>query len=88
MEWTSRFLKVHRDHWEGWEGEADILRVFGPEDFAAGRPPDRNPGRGPSASPRGFTAGPGTAFEVIRRRRWDCLAGATSREPESGLWMT
>lgn len=34
-EWTSRFLKVHRDHWEGWEGEADILRVFGPEDFAA-----------------------------------------------------
>ncbi|GII93540.1 YciI family protein [Sinosporangium siamense] len=35
VEWTSRFLKIHRDHWEGWEGEADILRVFGPEDFAS-----------------------------------------------------
>ncbi|WP_326634916.1 MULTISPECIES: YciI family protein [unclassified Streptosporangium] len=35
VEWTSRFLRIHRDHWEGWEGEADVLRVFGPEDFAA-----------------------------------------------------
>ncbi|GLW99514.1 YciI family protein [Microtetraspora sp. NBRC 16547] len=35
IEWTSRFMKIHRDHWEGWEGQSDILRVFGPEDFAA-----------------------------------------------------
>ncbi|MER6825578.1 YciI family protein [Streptosporangium sp. NPDC000563] len=35
VEWASRFMKLHRDHWEGWEGEADIHRVFGPEDFAA-----------------------------------------------------
>ncbi|MFI6455571.1 YciI family protein [Streptosporangium amethystogenes] len=35
VEWTSRFLRIHRDHWAGWEGEADVLRVFGPEDFAA-----------------------------------------------------
>ncbi|MFC4588784.1 YciI family protein [Sphaerisporangium corydalis] len=35
IEWASRFLKVHRDHWEGWEGQADILRLYGPEDFAA-----------------------------------------------------
>ena len=34
VEWTSRFLKVHRDRWPGWEGEAEIRRVFGPEDFA------------------------------------------------------
>jgi hypothetical protein len=34
VEWTSRFLKVHRDLWPGWEGEAEIRRVFGPEDFA------------------------------------------------------
>ena len=34
VEWTSRFVKLHRDLWEGWEGEADVLRVFGPEDFA------------------------------------------------------
>jgi hypothetical protein len=34
VEWTSRFMKLHRDLWEGWEGEAQIYRVFGPEDFA------------------------------------------------------
>jgi hypothetical protein len=33
VEWASRFLKLHRDRWEGWEGECDVLRVFGPEDF-------------------------------------------------------
>jgi hypothetical protein len=33
VEWTSRFLKLHRDLWDGWEGEADVLKVFGPEDF-------------------------------------------------------
>jgi hypothetical protein len=35
VEWTSRFLRLHRDLWEGWEGEAQVLRVLGPEDFAA-----------------------------------------------------
>jgi hypothetical protein len=34
VEWTNRFLKLHRDLWPGWEGEADVLKVFGPEDFA------------------------------------------------------
>jgi hypothetical protein len=33
VEWASRFLRLHRDLWEGWEGEAEVLRVFGPEDF-------------------------------------------------------
>jgi hypothetical protein len=33
VEWTSRFIKLHRDLWSGWEGEADVLRLFGPEDF-------------------------------------------------------
>jgi len=33
VEWTSRFMKLHRDLWPEWEGESDILRVFGPEDF-------------------------------------------------------
>ncbi|MEV0427377.1 YciI family protein [Micromonospora sp. NPDC050495] len=32
-EWTSRFMTLHRDRWPGWEGEADVLKVFGPEDF-------------------------------------------------------
>jgi hypothetical protein len=30
VEWTSRFMKLHRDLWPEWEGESDILRVFGP----------------------------------------------------------
>jgi hypothetical protein len=34
VEWTSRFMEVHRDLWHGWEGEARILKVMGPEDFA------------------------------------------------------
>ena len=31
--WTNRFMKLHRDLWPGWEGEADVLKLFGPEDF-------------------------------------------------------
>jgi hypothetical protein len=34
VEWTSRFLSLHRDMWAGWEGEAEVLKVMGPEDFA------------------------------------------------------
>lgn len=33
VEWTSRFVQLHRDLLPGWEGEADVLKVFGPEDF-------------------------------------------------------
>jgi hypothetical protein len=33
VEWASRFMKLQRDLWEGWEGEADVLKLFGPEDF-------------------------------------------------------
>jgi hypothetical protein len=35
VEWATRFLKAHRDLWPGWEGEVDILKLFGPEDFPA-----------------------------------------------------
>ena len=35
VEWTNRFLRVHRDRWPGWEGEADVLKVFAPEDVPA-----------------------------------------------------
>jgi hypothetical protein len=34
VEWTRRFMALHRDHWAGWAGTADVLKVFGPEDFA------------------------------------------------------
>lgn len=33
VEWTSRFMALHRDLWPGWEGEARVLKVLGPEDF-------------------------------------------------------
>jgi hypothetical protein len=33
VEWASRFMTLHRTLWEGWDGEADVLKVFGPEDF-------------------------------------------------------
>jgi hypothetical protein len=29
VEWSSRFLRLHRDLWSGWEGEVDVLQVFG-----------------------------------------------------------
>jgi hypothetical protein len=35
VEWANRFLRLHRDLWPAWEGEADVLKVMGPEDFAA-----------------------------------------------------
>jgi hypothetical protein len=31
VEWASRFMKVHRDLWAGWEGRTDILQVMGPQ---------------------------------------------------------
>jgi len=40
VEWASRFLRLHRDHAPGWEGTAQILKVFGPEDFAPPVPTD------------------------------------------------
>jgi hypothetical protein len=33
IEWTERFMALHRDNWPGWEGEATIHRCFGPADF-------------------------------------------------------
>jgi hypothetical protein len=32
--WGTRFLDAHREHWPEWEGSADILKLFGPEDMA------------------------------------------------------
>ncbi len=29
-----RFMELHRKYWPGWEGEAEVRQVFGPEDFA------------------------------------------------------
>lgn len=35
VEWANRFLRLHRDLWPEWEGEAEVLKIMGPEDFAA-----------------------------------------------------
>jgi len=32
VEWTSRFMELHREHWTGWEGEAEIRQIFGVSD--------------------------------------------------------
>jgi hypothetical protein len=29
MEWATRFVRLHQEHWAGWEGEADVQQVFG-----------------------------------------------------------
>ena len=29
IEWAARFIKLHRDLWEGWAGEARVLQVYG-----------------------------------------------------------
>jgi len=34
VEWARRFLQLHADHAPNWEGEAEVLKIFGPEDFA------------------------------------------------------
>jgi hypothetical protein len=34
VEWASRFLRLHQELWPGWDGDADVLKVFGPENFA------------------------------------------------------
>jgi hypothetical protein len=31
IEWASRFVRLHRDLWPGWQGETDILQVMGPD---------------------------------------------------------
>jgi hypothetical protein len=38
VEWASRFMTLHHELWPGWEGEAEVSRVFGPEDFGPAGP--------------------------------------------------
>lgn len=33
VEWSSRFMRLHADLWPGWQGECDVIRIMGPEDF-------------------------------------------------------
>jgi len=36
MQWAQRFMDLHRVHWPGWEGEAEVRQIFGPSDFPGG----------------------------------------------------
>lgn len=33
IEWTERFMRLHLEFWDGWEGETELRRIWGPEDF-------------------------------------------------------
>lgn len=33
VEWTRKFIDLHRKHWPEWEGEAEVRAIFGPGDF-------------------------------------------------------
>ncbi|HEX6616216.1 MAG TPA: YciI family protein [Gemmatimonadales bacterium] len=35
IEWTRRFLDLHRRHWPGWEGEVEIRQLYDPGDGPA-----------------------------------------------------
>jgi hypothetical protein len=41
IEWTRRFMELHREHWPGWEGETELRQIFEPA--AATAAADRNP---------------------------------------------
>ena len=28
IEWTRRFMELHREHWPGWEGESEIRQIY------------------------------------------------------------
>jgi hypothetical protein len=32
LEWTRRFIELHKQHWPEWEGEAEVRQIFGPND--------------------------------------------------------
>ena len=33
IRWTSRFIELHKQHWTGWEGEAEIRQIFDASEF-------------------------------------------------------
>src|SRR5262245_57772434 len=37
IEWTTRFMQLHKDHWPGWEGESEIRQIFDPPQPTQGK---------------------------------------------------
>ena len=33
IEWTRRFMEIHREHWPGWEGVSEVRQIFDQSDF-------------------------------------------------------
>ncbi len=36
IEWTRRFMQLHKEHWPGWEGESEIRQIFDTSAFNPG----------------------------------------------------
>lgn len=36
IDWTTRFMGLHGQHWPGWQGETEIRQIFDPAAFAPG----------------------------------------------------
>jgi hypothetical protein len=36
LDWTVRFMNLHKAHWPGWQGESELRQIFDPSDFAPG----------------------------------------------------
>ena len=37
MEYARKFMELHREHWPGFEGEAEFRQIFPPPDARGGR---------------------------------------------------
>jgi len=36
VEWTTRFMEIHRQYWPEWEGVSEVRQIFEASDFAPG----------------------------------------------------
>jgi hypothetical protein len=36
MKAAKHFMELHIQHWPGWEGEAEVRQIYGPNDFPGG----------------------------------------------------
>jgi hypothetical protein len=39
VEATVQFMRLHKEHWPGWEGESEVRQIFQAPDFASGSQP-------------------------------------------------
>ncbi len=95
VEWTSRFVRLHQDMWPGWEGEADVLKVFGPRTsrprpdrrsrYGLGCPRRRDPTGDGAVDAAGRDRGARRAVEAVWRiEAGRLIAGARPDHPRRG----